>query len=141
MDLVEKCGLVHPQCIACDDEDNINCNEIDNNKILTCDGSGDYLRIHEVELERNSRGRTALAITDQKLFVAERGSPDNKVYNKQLQYLSIFKHRDMYIKDISVDIHQNLYVSDKNNSCVHDFTKYGVLLRTIGHDKEELKKP
>ena len=141
VDLVEKCGLVHPRCIACDDEDNIYCNDIDSNKILTCDGSGDNLRIHEVELEKNSQGRTALAITEQKLFMAERDFPDIKVYNKQLQHLSTFKHRDMYVKDISVDIHQNIYVSDKNNSCVHVFTKYGVLLRTIGHDKERLKKP
>ena len=143
VDLVEKSGLVYPRCIACDDEDNIYCNDIDSNKILTCDGSGDNLRIHEVELEKNSCGRTALAITDQKLFMAEHGFPDIKVYNKQLQHLSTFKHRDMYmyVKDISVDIHQNLYVSDKNNACVHVFTKDGVLLRTISHDKEELKKP
>ena len=63
-----------------------------------------------------------------------------KIYNKQLQHLSTIKHRNMYVLDISV-IHQNLYVTDYNNSCVHVFTKDGVHLRSIGHDKEELKEP
>jgi len=35
-----------------------------------------------------------------------------KVHNKQLQHLSTIKHRNMGIIDISVNIHQNLYVSD-----------------------------
>ena len=64
-----------------------------------------------------------------------------KIYNKQLQCLSTIKYRKMYIMDISVDVHQNLYVSDGNNSCVHVFTKDGVHLRSIGHDKKELKRP
>ena len=142
VDLVKKSGLVHPRCIACDEEDNIYCVDEGSNKILTCDGNGDYLKIHEVELEKNVRGRSALAITDQKLFLAESGLFGIiKVYNKQLQHLSTIKYSDMNVKDISVDIHQNLYVSDINNSCVHVFTKDGVHLRSIGHDKEELKKP
>ena len=137
VDLVEKSGLVHPRCIACDDEDNIYCVDQDSNKILTCDGNGDNLKIHEV----NSPGRSTLAITNQKLFMAEYGLFGIKVYNKQLHHLSTIKHRNMYAMDISVDIHQNLYASDINNSCVHVFTKDGVHLRSIGHDKEELKKP
>ena len=142
VDLVEKSGLVHPRCIACDDEDNIYCIDEDSNKILTCDGNGDNLQIHEVELEKNSKGRTALAITDQKLFMADRNVYGIiKVYNKQLQHLSTIKHRNMCAMDISINIHQNLYVSDINNSCVHVFTKDGVHLRSIGHDKEELKWP
>ena len=142
VDLVVKSGLVHPSRIACDDKDNIYCADHDSNKILTCDGNGDELKIHEVELEKNSPGRTALAIADQKLFMTERGLLGIiKVYNKQLQHLSIIKHRNMNIKGISVDIHQNLYVSDWKNSCVHVFTKDGVHLRSIGHDKEELKRP
>ena len=142
VDLVEKSGLVKPRCIACDDEDNIYCIDEESNKILTCDGNGDKLETHEVKLEKNNDGRTALAITDQNLFMAELDLPGIiKVYNKQLQHLSTIKHRDMYVIDISVDIHQNLYVSDINNSCVHVFTKDGVHLRSIGHDKEELKWP
>ena len=142
VDLVEKNGLVRPRCIACDDEDNIYCNDTDSNKILTCDGNGNNLKIHDVKLEKNSRGRTALAITDQKLFMAELGLHGIiKAYNKQLQHLSTFKHKDMTVNDISVDIHQNLFVSDFNNSCVHVFTKDGVHLRSIGHDNEELKRP
>ena len=141
VDLVEKSGLVSSRCIACDDEDNIYCVDKDSNKILTCDGNGDNLKIHEVELEKNIRGRSSLAITDQKLFIAERGLFGViKVYNKQLQYLSTIKHSNMNGTDISVDIHQNL-VSDITNSCVHVFTKDGVHLRSIGHDKEELKEP
>ena len=142
VDLVEKSGLVHPRCIACDDEDNIYCVDENSNKILTCDGNGDRIQIHEVELEENSIGRTALAIIDQKLFMAEfKVFGIIKVYNKKLQPLSTIKHRNMDVADISVDSHQNLCVSDIKNSCVHVFTKDGVHLRSIGHDKEELKKP
>ena len=142
VDLVKKSGIVYPRCIACDDEDNIYCIDEDSNKILTCDRNGDRIKVHEVELEKNNRGRTALAITDQKLFMAELGLLGIvKVYNKQLQHLSSIKHRDMNVMDISVDIHQNLYVSDLSNSCVHVFTKDGVHLRSIGHDKKELKWP
>ena len=142
VDLVEKSGLVCPRCIACDDEDNIYCIDRDSNKILTCDGNGDRIQIHEVELEENNDGRAALAITDQKLFMPEYVVGGViKVYNKQLQHLSTIKHGNMDINDISVDIHQNLYVTDYNNSCVHVFTKDGVHLRSIGHEKEELKMP
>ena len=141
-DLVEKSGLVHPCCIACDEEDNIYCIDDDSNKILTCDGNGDKLKIHEVEIEKNSLGRTALLIVHKKLLMAEcQVHGIIKVYNKQLQHLSTIKHRDMDVLDISVDIHQNLYVSDWDNSCVHVFTKDGVHLHSIGHDMEELKSP
>ena len=142
VDLVEKSGLIHPRCIACDDEDNIYCVDEESNKILTCDGNGDKLKIHEVELEKNSlgRGRTALAITGQKLFMAEVDLYGViKVYNKQLQHLSTIKHRNMNVRDISVDIHLNLYVCDINNSCVHVFTKDGVYLHSISY--EGLKDP
>ena len=142
VDLVKKINLTRPRSIACDDEDNIYCIDESSNKILTCDKNASNLVIHEVELEKYSHGRTALAITDQKLFMAEINFIGViKVYNKQLQHLSIVTHMGMYVLDISVDIHQNLYVSDLNNSCVHVFTKDGVHLRSIGHDKEELKKP
>ena len=141
VDLVEKSGLVHPCCIACDEEDNIYCIDEDSNKILTCDSNGDKLKMQEVELKNNSRGRSSLAITDQNLFMAECGLPGVKVYNKQLQHLSSIKHGNMVVADISVDIHQNIYVSDINHSCVHVFTKDGVHLRSIGHDKEELESP
>ena len=142
LDLVEKSGLVKPCCIACDDEDNIYCIDQVSNKILTCDGNGDNLKIHEVELEKSNRGQAALAISDQELFVEEYGVVGViKIYNKQLQHLSTFKHSNMNILDISVDIHQNLYASDFKNSCVQVFTKDGVHLRSIGHNREELKQP
>ena len=140
--LVEKIDLVFPRCIACDDEDNIYCGDDSSNKILTCDGNGGKLKIHEVELEKNSHGRTALAIIDKKLHVAEHNVYCIKVYNKQLQHLSTIKHRNMgVVMGISVNIHQNLYVSDMKNVCVQVFTKDGVHLRSIGHDREKLKKP
>ena len=142
VDLVEKSGLVHPRNIACDDEDTIYCVDGDSNKILICDRNGDKLSIHKIKLRKSSKGRYALAITDQKLFVAEYYLPGIiKVYNKQLQHLSTMKHSNMSITDISVDIHHNLYVTDLNNSCVHVFTKDCVHLHSIDHDKEELKEP
>ena len=140
--LVEKSGLVAPHCIACVDEDNIYCIDEDSNKILTCDGNGENLKIHEVKLEKNINGRKTLGIADQKLFIAECELIGIiKVYNKQLKHLSTIKHKNMNVLDISVDICHNLYVTDTNNSCVHVFTKGGVHLRSIGHDKEELKYP
>ena len=142
VDLVERSGLVRPRCIACDDEDNIYCVDEDSNKILTCDRNGDKLKIHEVELEKSSKGRKALAITDQKLFIEEIGLLGIiKIYNKQLHNLQNIKHRNMGVNDVSVDIHQNLYVSDAINSCVHVFSKDGVHFCSIGHNKEELKQP
>ena len=65
--LVEKIGLVHPCCIACDNEDNIYCVDGGSSKILS-DGNGDKLKIHTVKLDRNSLGRSSLAITDHKLL-------------------------------------------------------------------------
>ena len=142
VDLVEESGLVKPCGLACDDEDNIYCIDEDSNKILTCDGNGDNLKIHKVEFARKRNGRLTLAVIDQKLFMAEDGLLGIiKVYSKQLQYLSTIKHSYMDVTDISVDIHQNLYVSDWKHSCVQVFTKDGVHLRSIGQDKEELKWP
>ena len=142
VDLAEKSGLVHPRCLKCDEEDNIYCVDQGSNKILTCDGNGDNLKIHEGELEKNIHGLSALAITDQKLFIAKNDHFGIiKVYNKQLQHLSTIKHSNMNVRDISVDIHQNLYVSDNMNSCIHVFNKDGVHLQSIGRYKEELKKP
>ena len=142
VDLVEKSDLVRPCCIACDEEDNIYCIDGSSNKILTCNGNGDKLKIHEIELEKDSSEGSTLAISDQKLFMAKYGHTSSiKVYNKQLQHLSTIKHGNMNITEITVDAHQNLYVSDDNNSCIHVFTKDNVHLRSIGHDKEELKEP
>ena len=139
VDLVKKSGLVTPICIACDDEDNIYCVDEHSNKILTCDINGDKLNIHEVKQENNSIGRYALAITDQKLFMTEFGLFGIiMVYNKQLQHLSTIEHKNMSVTDISVDIDHNLYVSDRNNSCIYIFTKDGVHLRSIGHDRDDL---
>ena len=96
VDLVKNSGLVHPCYIVCDDEDNIYCIDECSNKILTCNDNGDKLQIHEVELGKNSFGRSALAITESKLFMAEGQVPGIiKVYNKQLQHLSTIKHRNM----------------------------------------------
>ena len=141
VNLGEKSSLKKPRAIACDDEDNIYCVDEDSNRILTCDANGDNLKIREVELEKNSRGRTALAITDQKLFMAECEVVGFiKVYDKKLQRLSSIKYKNMEVTDISVDIHQNLYVSD-DNFYVHVFNKDGAYLRSIGHNKEKLESP
>ena len=142
VDLVEKSGLVNPCCIACDNKDSIYCIDQGSNKILTCNGIGGNIRLHSVALEKNSPGRLALAIVNNKLYMAERVLPGIiKVYNKQLREITTISHRSMCVNDITSDIHQNLYVSDVKNSCVHVFTKDGALLHFFGHDKEELKEP
>ena len=142
VDLVEKSGLVHPRCIACDDEDNIYCVDGDSNKILTCDGNGDNVQLNSVALEKNSPGRLALTIINNKLYMAELKIPGKiKVYDKQLVHVKNINHGNMLVNDITSDIHQNLYVSDGKNSCVHVFTNDDIHLRSIGHDKKELKCP
>ena len=142
VDLVEKSDLVNPRSIACDDEDNIYCVDENSDKILTCDGDGDNVRVHSVALEENSPGRSALSIINNKLYMAEMKIPGKiKVYDKQLEHVATINHGNMRVNDITTDIHQNLYVPDWSNFCVHVFTKDGVHLRSIGHDKEELKAP
>ena len=142
VNLVENSGLVSPRCIRCDDADKIYCVDENSNMILTCNGNGGKLKIDEVELEEGSLGRTALAIIDKKLLMAENRTVGIiKVYSKQLQYLSTIKHGIMNVTDILVDIHQNLYVADIDKACVHVFTKDGVHVHSIGQDEKELKKP
>ena len=140
VDLVKKNCLVMPCCIACDEIDNIYCGDGDSNKILRCDSNGDNLKIRNSTLHKGSYGQTALAIIDQKLFMAEDNFIGVKIYDKQLQYLRSISY-DMCVMDISFSIHQNLFVSDSEKSCVHVFTMDGVHLRLIGDDKEELKFP
>ena len=141
LDLVEKSSLVSPIGIACD-EDNIYCIDRDSDKILTCDSNGENVRIHSVAIEKNSPGRCALCIINNKLYMSEMKIPGKiKVYDKQLVHVGIINHRNMLVNDITSNIHQNLYVSDVKNSCVHVFTKDGVHLRSIGHNKKELKWP
>ena len=142
VDVVEKSGLVNPCCLTCDDEDKIYCIDGNSDKMLTCDGDGDNVRVHSVALEKNSPGRCASTFIKNKLYMAEMELQGKiKVYNKQLEQIRTINHRNMLVNDIKSDIHQNLYVTDVNNSCVQVFTKDGVHLRSIGHDKKELKRP
>ena len=142
VDLVEKSGLVYPRCIACDDEDNIYCIDEDSDKILTCNSNGDNICILRAALEKNSPGGRAFTIINNKLYMAEMNLPGIiKVYDKELTHVTTINHGNMILNDITPDIHQNLYVSDWSNSCVQVFTKHGVHLRSIGHDKKELKWP
>ena len=142
IELVEKIGLVNPRGIACDDEGNIYCFDNSSNKILTCNDKAGNIQIHEIELEKSNIGRVAIAIVNQKLFMAERGITGGiKVYNKQFQHVSNINHNNMHVGDISVEVHCNLYVCDATNQCVHVFTKDGIHLHSFGHDKKELKLP
>ena len=140
--LVKKSGLVGPRCIACDDEDNIYCIDQESNKILTCDSKGHNIMIYNVALEMNSPGRSALAIINNKLYMAELNIPGKiKVYDKQLTHLATINNRNQLVDNIFADIHQNLYVSDACNSCIHVITKDGNHLRSFGQDQKELKGP
>ena len=143
VDLVEKSGLITPRCIACDDEDNIYCIDEDSDKILTCDGDGHNVRVHSVALEENSPGRSALTIINNKLYMAEMELQGKiKVYDKQhLQHVGTINHGNMITSDITSDIHQNLYVSDRRSSCIHVFTMDGDYARSIGYNNTELKCP
>ena len=140
VDLVKDSSLVQPHCIACDDEDNIFCIDNFSSMILTCDDNGDNIIIHDVELEKDNPGRSALAFADNKLFTSEHYSIGIiKVYNKCLQYKTSIKYRNMYVAGISVDAHYNLYISDMSGPCVQVLTKDGVHIRSISHSKKELK--
>ena len=115
-DMIMECDRSE-HCIACDSKDKIYFMRGKN--IATCDGNGDNVQIHG-ELE-NQKDPKSLAISDENLIVAEVNSI--KVYNKQLQYIATFEHNNMSmdIVDISVDIHQNIYVTDKKEKSCHIF--------------------
>ena len=107
----------------CDDEDNIYCIYQESNKILTCDSKGHNIMIYNVALEMNSPGQSALAIINNKLYKAKINIPGKiKVYDKQLTHLATINNRNQLVDNIFVDIHQNLYVSDAYNSCIHVIT-------------------
>ena len=140
--LVTQKELTKLRCIAVDDEDNIYCINLKDNKILTCDKNGENVQVHEVKLEKGS-GRHALFISKNELLIAELGHEGTvMVYDKELKYRRRIQYKEMGVAaDISDDVHGNLYITDYNNSCVRVFSADGNFLYSFGHDKNELKKP
>ena len=140
--LVSQKDLTKLLCIAVDDEDNIYCINENNNKILTCDKNGENVQVHEVKLEKRS-GRCALFISRNELLIAEAGHKGTvMVYDKELKYTRRIQYEDMgEAADIADDVHGNLYITDFSNSCVRVFSADGNFLYSIGHDKNELKRP
>ena len=140
--VVYNSGLTQARCVACDDEDNIYCVDRLSDKILTCTSDGGNIRLHNVALENNNIGRCALAIVNNRLHISEKDHPGVvKVYDKELTLLSTIKHRNMVIRGIAADAHQNLYMSDISSSCVKVFSKDGVFLHSFGQVLEKLKHP
>ena len=140
--VVYNSGLIKPRCVACDDEDNIYCVDRKSAKILTCTSDGGNVRLRRLALEKKSPGRCALAIVNNRLHISEKDHPGVvKVYDKELTLLSTIKHRNMVIRGIAADAHQNLYMSDHSSSCIQVFSKDGVFLRSFGHVLEKLKHP
>ena len=140
--VIYNSGLNEPRFIACDDEDNIYCVDRKSAKILTCTSDGGNVRLRSLALEKKSPGRCALTIVNNRLHISEKDHLGVvKVYDKELTLLSTIKHRNMFVCGIAADAHQNLYMSDRNKSCIKVFSKDGVFLRSFGHDQEELKYP
>ena len=98
--------------------------------------------MHEVKLEKGS-GRRALSIINNELLISEANSDGTiMVYDRELKYVRRIQHKDMgQVKDISVDVHGNIYVTDRKNHCIRIFSTDGVFLRSLGSDKNKLKKP
>ena len=140
--LVAQNELKGLRCIAVDDEDNIYCINEENNKILTCDKNGGNVQVHEVKQE-NYSGRHALYIIRNELLISEKGSRGTiMVYDRELKYVRRIQHKDMgLVTDISADVHGNIYVTDRKNSCIRIFSTDGVFLRSLGKDKNKLKNP
>ena len=140
--IVNNSSLIQPCCVACDDEDLTYCLDQKSDKILTCTSDGDKLLTRSLPLKKNSTGRSAFAIVNNKLYMAEINYPGAiKVYDKELTLLSTIKHSNMIVRGIATDVHWNLYVSDHNSSCIQLFSKDGVPLHSFGHDQGELKCP
>ena len=140
--VVMDSDLIEPRCVACDDEDNIYCVDRCSDKILTCTSDGGNVRLRSLALEKNSPGRCALTIVNNRLHISEKDHPGVvKVYDKELTLLSTIKHSNMFVCGIAADAHRNLYMSDRNSSCIQVFSNYGVFLRSFGHDQEELNYP
>ena len=98
--------------------------------------------MHEVKQE-NYSGRHVLYIIRDELLISEKGSNGTiMVYDRELKYVRHIQHKDMgLVKDISADVHGNLYVTDWSNSCIRVFRTDGVFLRYLGKDKNKLKEP
>ena len=140
--VVNNSDLTTPRCVACDDEDNIYCVDRMSDKILTCTSDGGNVRLRSLALEKKSPGRCALAIVNNRLHISEKDHPGVvKVYDKELTLLSTIKHRNMAVRGIAADAHQNLYMSDIRSSCIQVFSKDGVFLRSFSHVLEKLKHP
>ena len=109
--IVNITGLTQPRCVACDGEDNIYCLDQKSDKILTCTSDGGNIWLRSLALEKNSPGRCALAIANNRLHILERDhSGVIKVYDKELTLLSTIDHSIMVVCGMAADAHQNLYV-------------------------------
>ena len=134
--LVTQKELKALRCIAVDDKDNIYCIDEVSNKILTCDKNGRNIRVHQVKMEKD-KGRMALCIVKNNLLISERGFDGAiMVYDRELNYVRCIQHQGMgAVWNISADVHGNIYVTDRTNSCIRVFSASGVFLRSFGNNK------
>ena len=139
--IVNISDLTMPRCVACDGEDNVYCIDQMSAKILTCTSDGGNIRLRSLALEKNSPGRCALGIINNRLHISEQDHLGVvKVYDKELTLLSTIKYRNMFVCGIAADAHRNLYMSDISSSCIQVFSKGGVF-GSFGQVLEKLKHP
>ena len=134
-------GLTLPTGVAIDSSDSIYIAERQLLRVMKLS--------EDAKLQTNSlvpsqfRGAT---IVGDELMVCDNGRKRIHVYTTDLEYVKQIGSQGKnpgefkYIRDISSDQHGNLYVSDRDSSCVHVLSNGGEFLRSFGCDENGVNK-
>ena len=135
-----------PNSLAVDDTDGsvyMTDRESGSHKIVKL--SSDLQSVGEVVLKKGSRPR-GVAVVGDEIMVCVRDSCI-MVYTKDLKYLRQITSEGDGSKqaisrvDISPDKDDNLYICDRDRSCIHVFSRDGAFLRSFGQEEEEVGYP
>ena len=133
--------LSHLSDVATDKEDNIYCTDIYTNKVLRCDKNGKNVRVHEVQQVKGRRHCGVAVVGDEVMLCEVDNESTIMIYNRELEYVRRIVHEDMgEFSNLSSDSHGNLYVTDYSKCMIRVFSNDGVLLRSFGHDDNDMNR-
>ena len=134
--------LTYLPSVSTDDEDNIYCTDNETNKVMKCSKNGGNVQVHEVKQVESRGYYMGVAVVGDEVMLCERNNEGTiMVYDRELKYVRRIEHSDLgEFRCVSVDNHGNLYVTDRANNCILVFSIDGVLLRSFGHDSNEVKR-
>ena len=127
--------------VAVDGEDNIYCTDLFSSKIMRCNRNGCSVKVHKVK-QVQGPGHRGVAVVGDEVMVCEWGNRGTiMVYDRQLKYVKQITGRGMgEFHDLSPDNHDNLYVTDWDNSVIRVFSIDGDLLHSFCCDENGVKK-